>query len=308
MTCADLDNDGDTDIVTCNDVMENFLFRNDGRARFEQVGLLAGIATNPQGDLIANMATDCADFDHDGWLDLYMTNYQGQWPLLLRNLGGGVFEDVTAAANAGAGMLPYVNWGCGWADFDNDGHRDLFIANGHTEDNVEERDPSTCYRCPKSVLRNTGQGAFTDVSQSAGEGISRLEAARGTALDDLDNDGDVDVVVLNSRRPPQVLRNMLQESGGPHHWIQIRLQGTKANRDGVGAHVTVVAGRLRQLEEVHSGRGYQSHWGSRLHFGLGRQHRVDRIEVRWLGGGTDVFEDLPADRLLTLTEGSSEPF
>ncbi len=302
LTCADYDNDGDTDVFICNDVMENFLFRNDGRGHFEEVAVIAGVAMNMQGELLANMAVDAADFDHDGLLDFFTTNYQGQLPMLLRNFGDGVFQDVTSVTNAGARCLPYVNWGAGFVDFDNDGHLDLYIANGHTEDNIELRDRSTAYKCPNLLLRNTGRGRFEDISSKAGDGMAPAAASRGTAFDDLDNDGDVDVVVLNSRDPPTVLRNMLAESGCRHHWLGVRLLGRRTNRDGIGAHVTVVAGNRRWLDEVHSGRGYQSHWGSQLHFGLGAVDRIDRIEVRWVGGRTDVFENIAVDRVVTLIE------
>ena len=303
MTCADYDNDGDTDIFVCNDVQENFLFRSDGEGNFEEAGLIAGVAMTREGDLIANMAVDCADYDHDGLLDFYTTNYQAQLPLLLRNLGDGLFDDVAPTTNATAGCLPYVNWGCGFVDFDNDGHRDLYIANGHTEDNIEERDVSTAYRCPNLLLQSTGTGQFVNVSATAGDGLLPVKASRGTAFDDLDNDGDVDVVVLNSRELPTISKNMLDESDCTNHWLQIRLRGTKTNRDGVGTHVTVTAGDLKQLDEIHSGRGYQSHWGSRLHFGLGRHNYADRIEVRWIGGATEVYRNVKADQIVTLVEG-----
>ncbi|MHC4972714.1 MAG: CRTAC1 family protein [Planctomycetota bacterium] len=304
MICVDFDNDRDTDVFICNDVQENFFFRNDGQGRFEEISVLAGTAMSRQGELIANMGVDCADYDHDGLLDLFTTNYQGQLPMLFRNYGDGIFEDVAVRTNASAGTYRHVNWGTGLVDFDNDGHKDIFIANGHTEDNIEKRDRNATYRCPNVLLRNTGAGRFVDVSAEAGDGLRIVEASRGTAFDDLDNDGDVDAVILNSRTRPTVLRNMLQESGGTHHWLQIRLRGQKANRDGVGAHVTVVAGDHRQLQEVHSGRGYQGHSGTRLHFGLGPRDRVDRVEVAWIGGATEVFEDIAPDRLVTLVEGS----
>ncbi len=307
MICADYDNDGDTDVFICNDVQENFFFRNDGKGNFEEFGVIAGVAMNREGHLIANMGVDCADYDHDGLLDFYTTNYQAQLPMLMRNFGDDVFDDVGSQTNAVAGCFPYVNWGCGFVDFDNDRHRDLFIANGHTEDNIEERDLGAAYRCPNLLLRNTGEARFVDVSTVVGDGLSPVAASRGTAFDDLDNDGDIDVVVLNSREQPTVSRNMLGESGCTNHWLQIRLQGTTTNRDGVGAHVTVVAHDLKQLVELHSGRGYQSHWGSRLHFGLGECDRADRIEIRWVGGATEVFRNVEADQLVTIIEGDGDP-
>ena len=151
---------------------------------------------------------------------------------------------------------------------------------------------------------NTGDGKFVDVSDEGGDGMKVKLRSRAAGFDDLDNDGDVDIVILNSRREPTILRN---DSPSKGHWLQVRLKGVKTNRDGIGAHVKVVAGDLSLLDEVHSGRGYQSHYGMRLHFGLGNRDKVDRIEVRWIGGGIDVFKDVEVDQLLTITEGAGHP-
>ena len=305
MICADPAGDGATDIFVLNDVQENFYFHNDGHGKFREMGLQMGVAVNGSGETLANMGADCADYDNDGRLDFFTTNYQGEWPMLLRNLGGLTFEDVSRTAGAGTGCYPYVKWGCGLVDFDNDGHKDIFVANGHTEDNIEERDPTTSYRCRNTVFQNTATGKFVNASDLCGVASLPPHAARGVAFDDLDNDGAVDVVILNSRERPTILRNLYYVLGGKNHWLQLRLEGVKTNRDGVGARVRVVAGDLSQIDEVHSGRGYQSHWGSRLYFGLGTHERVERIEVHWIGGGADVFEDLAVDRLMTLREGTS---
>jgi hypothetical protein len=187
-------------------------------------------------------------------------------------------------------------------DFDNDGDRDLYIACGHLQDNVELWDDTSRYEAPSILLENTGRGKFVDISAQSGDGLAAKRSSRGAAFDDLDNDGDLDVVVLNSRREPTLLRN---DSPARNHWIQIRLRGTRSNRDGIGARVKVDAGDLTQIDEVHSGRGYQSHYGISPHFGLGQRSRVERIEVRWVGGTTDVVENVPADRILEITEGAS---
>ena len=299
--CLDYDNDGDTDIAVLNDVRPNYLFENIGGGKFREVGLAAGFAYTADGMTLGSMGIDCADFDNDGWLDLFQTSYSGELPALRRNAGLGFFEDVTRATKAGIKTFPHVKWGLGFADFDNDGYRDLFIANGHLQDNIEQYSGSTAYEVRNTLLRNMGGREFIDVSDVCGDGLLPKLSSRGLGLDDLDNDGNIDVVILNSRREPTMLRN---DTRTDHHWLQIQLRGTSTNRDGVGAHVRVVAGDLAQLEEVHSGRGYQSHFGSRLHFGLGQAKRVDRVEVRWIGGGVDVFENLPANRLVTLVEGS----
>jgi hypothetical protein len=301
VVCADYDNDGDTDIFVLNDVFENFCFRNDGAGKFEEAALAAGFKYNGEGMALGSMGVDCGDFDNDGRLDFFQTPYQREMPVLYRNLGDGVLEDATVQAGAAAGFNN-VKWGCGFVDFDNDGHRDLFLAMGHLQDFIDQYDPTSSYRTTNIVLRNLGNGRFADVSDRCGVARVPPHSARGAAFDDLDNDGDLDVVILNSREPPTILRNMLRESGSKNHWLAVRLEGVKTNRDGVGARVRVVAGGLVQIDEVHSGRGYQSHWGLRLHFGLGPHDRVDRLEVRWLGGGCDVLEDVPADRLLVVTE------
>lgn len=299
IVCADYDDDGDTDVFVLNDVHENFFFQNDGTGKFEEVGMLNGAAFNVYGDENASMGVDCGDYDNDGRLDFFMTAYQGEMPVLYHNMGGGLFNDVTQRTGAGDGLFPYVNWGTGLVDFDNDGDRDIFVANGHTEDNIELRDASTAYRVRNSLLMNTGNGRFENISDSSGDGLSPVHASRGAGFDDLDNDGDVDAVILNSREKPTVLRN---ESDGKNHWLELRLRGLTATRDAIGARVTVVAGDLSQIAEVHSGRGYQSHYGSRLHFGLGKRDQIDRIEVRWLGGNTDIWRGIGVDQLLTITQ------
>jgi hypothetical protein len=299
IVAADYDNDGDTDVFIGNDVAENFLFANDGRGHFEDVGLVAGTAYELDGSPSASMGTDCGDYDNDGLLDFFVTSYQLELAVLYRNLGDGVFEDVTMTTGAGAGTLPNVTWGNTLADFDNDGDRDIFIACGHLQDNVDHYDDVTSYHQHNIVLMNAGDGKFVNVSSKSGNGLKVKLSSRGAGFDDLDNDGDVDVVILNSRREPTILRN---DSPSKGHWLQVRLRGAKTNRDGIGAHVKVTAGDLTLIDEVHSGRGYQSHYGTRLYFGLGQRDRVDRIEVLWIGGGLDVFENIAVDQFLTITE------
>lgn len=299
MICADYDDDGDTDIFICNDVNRNLLFQNDGRGHFCDVALTVGTAYNFQGVANASMGVDCGDYQNDGRLDFFMTDYQLEFAVLYENTGNGLFQDVTRIAEAGQILYAHVNWGTGFCDFDNDGHRDLFVANGHLQDRVEQYSDTASYRAKNTLLRNTGQGRFVDVTDSSGDGMQIKLSSRGVALDDLDNDGRVDVVVLNTRCEPSVLRN---ESPTDDHWLQIHVRGTTTNRDGVGARVTVVAGDCTWVDEVHSGRGYQSHFGSRLHFGLGRHDRVDRVEVRWIGGGCDVREHVATNQLITIIE------
>ena len=300
--CADYDNDGDTDVYIVNDVYANFLFENDGTGSFEEVALITGLAYDLHGDDQGSMGVACGDYDNDGWLDFYQTCYAKELATLYRNLGSKVFEDVTMLTGAGENTFAYVTWGTGLVDFDNDGDRDIFVSCGHLEDNVELYDTTATSSAPNILLMNTGDGKFVDVSDKSGDGMKAEFRSRAAGFDDLDNDGDVDVVILNSRREPTILRN---DSRSANHWIQISLQGVKTNRDGVGARVKVTAGDLVQIDEVHSGRSYQSHYGMRLYFGLGKRSIVDRIEVRWIGGGVDVVENVAVDRLVILTEGGS---
>ena len=304
--CADYDRDGDTDIFLLNDVFGNFAFRNDGRGKFDEVSLLSGLKYNGEGMALGSMGVDCGDYDNDGWLDFFQTSYQRERPVLFRNLGTSYFLDVTNQSGAWRGTLNNVKWGCGLVDLDNDGLRDLFVAMGHLQDQIEHYDRSTSFRARNVVLQNVGNGKFVDVSSQAGTGLLPTASSRGAAFDDLDNDGDLDAVVLNTRDRSTVLRNQRQELGASSHWLQVQLRGVTANRDGVGAQVSVICGETRLIDEVHSGRGYQSHFGSRLHFGLGTANRVDRIEVRWIGGGTDVFQGVSVDRVVTLVQHRTE--
>ena len=299
VVAADFDDDGDTDIFVAQDGSPNLLYVNDGTGRFEESGLLSGVASNYEGKINGSMGVDCADFDGDGKLDLFLTNYQSEMPVLYRNLGGGIFEDATRKAQIPTSLYPHVNWGTGFVDFDNDSFLDIFIANGHF-DRVELMDDRTSLKLPNSLLRNNGQGRFVDVSRESGNGMEIVESSRAAGFDDLDNDGDIDVVILNSNAPPSLLRN---DTPLKNHWLQISLRGKDGNRDAIGARVSVKAGGKTQVSEVHSGRGYQSHFGSRLQFGLGRLEEVDEVSVRWPGGATEIFAARKADQHLLLEQG-----
>ena len=297
---SDFDEDGDTDVFVANDSTRNLFFVNDGSGKFSEQGLLAGVAYDYKGDVLGSMGVDSGDFDNDGTWDLFQTSYQDQLTALYMNLAAGLFEDVTLRTNAGDGTFHQVNWGTGFIDFDNDGWRDLFIANGHIHKHVEQFNKNAFYRVRNQVLRNLQGKRFVDVSAVAGSGLEPLESSRGAAFDDLDNDGDVDAVILNSCTKPTVIRNV---PPGRHHWVQFELRGRTSNRDGVGTRVTIEAGGKRQAAEVISGRGYQSHFGSRLHFGLADADRIERLEIRWHGGGSELYEDIPVDRLYRFVQG-----
>ena len=299
---ADYDDDGDTDIIVGNDALANFVWKNDGKGHFQEAGLISGLAYDRNGIGLGTMGVECGDYDNDGRLDFYMTSYMKQWAVLYRNLGRGQFEDVTHLTGAGAGTFNQVTWGIGLVDFDNDGDRDIYLACGHLQDTVELWDDTTQYEARNILLENNGKGRFTDISGRAGDGLTVKRSSRAAAFDDLDNDGKIDVVVLNARREPTILRN---ESPNRNHWLGVRLRGTRSNRDGVGARIQVVSGDLTQVDEVHSGRGYQSSYGMVPHFGLGQRTKADRIEVRWVGGGSNVVENVSADRVIEIVEGAT---
>jgi hypothetical protein len=266
--------------------------------------VLAGTAFDLAGNAQASMGVDAADLDNDGLVDFHVTSYAGEFATLYRNLSGGLLEDATRVSGAGDGTLPHVTWGNACADFDNDGHRDLFLAAGHLDDNIHLRGGggATAFAVPNLVLRNLGKGRFRDVSkQCAGDGLAPVKSSRGVAAGDLDGDGDPDVIVLNSRETPTVIRN---DTGSANHWLSLRLAGVQCNRSGVGAAVKVFAGDAILVDAVRSGRGYQSDYGQWLHFGLGASKRVSKIEVRWSSGRTDTFTAVPVDRTIQLREAA----
>lgn len=302
LVCSDYDKDGDTDVFVLNDLEGNFFFVNNGLGQFHEMGMVLGVGYNFKGIPTGSMGVDCGDYDNDGWLDFFMTCYSREQPVLYRNESGKMFEDVTSRTGAGEGSEAHVNWGTSLADFDNDADQDLFIANGHIDPDVDRRDVTTAFRVRNLILENMGQGQFVNVSRDCGDGLEPVESSRGIGVDDLDNDGDLDVVVLNLRAGVTVLRN---ESRVSNHWLQIDLRGTTANRDGVGSQVLVTAGGRTQWDEVHSGRGYQSHHGTRLHFGIGERERVEEIEVLWLGGERQVIQGVQADQKVTIIQGDS---
>ena len=301
MVCADYDNDGDTDIIVGNDAMANFVWQNDGKGHFTEVGLLTGLAYDRNGIGLGTMGVDCADMDNDGLLDFYMTSYEQQWTTLYHNDDAGFFTDVTHTTSAGEGTYHEVTWGLGLPDLNHDGHRDVFIACGHLQDNIHLWNDSKTFEAQNRVIMNLGNRKFRDVTLEAGSGMTPKLSSRGAAFDDLDNDGDLDVVVLNTRQIPTLLRN--DHSSG-QHWIQVKLRGTQSNKFGIGAKVKVIAGDQTFVDEVHSGRGYQSHYGTRLHFGLGAQASIKHIEVHWPGEAKETFQNIPTDQIIELTEGN----
>ena len=314
MACADYDGDGDTDIFVANDQTENFLYRNAGDGSFAEEGLIAGVAYDRDGRTQSGMGADFGDYDNDGDLDLFMTDYQAETNPLYHNEGSGFFVDRAFTVGLAIPSLPYVSWGNLFFDYDGDGYRDLFVANGHVLDNAELFDSASSYHQPNQLFRNAGPDSsgrwhFEDVSSRAGPAMRVARPSRGVACGDYDNDGDSDLFVLNSNLPATLLRN---DTARRNHFLTVHTLGEESNRDGVGARVRVVAGDLDQIAEVRSGSSYLSQNDLRLSFGLGGHPKVERVEVRWPSGAVDVLRDQPADRLITIREGTgliaSEPF
>jgi len=299
VVAVDYDADGDTDIYVSNDVRESYLFENDGTGVFREVGLEAGVAYDAFGNAQGSMGVDCGDYNNDGKLDLLQSSFQLQHAILYENQGHGSFEDVSHAAGIAADTFAQVTWGVGLVDFDGDGYRDVFIACGHLQDNIELYDSNVTYKARNLLFMSRGNGTFVNYTDRAGSGMQFAFSSRGCAFGDLDNDGDIDGVVTNARERPSILDN---ECDANRHWISLSMIGRLANRDGVGTRVQVMTQALTQTAEVHSGRGYQSHFGSRLHFGLSEHTVVDRIEIRWLGGGVDSFREIPANRRYIVIE------
>ncbi len=301
--CGDWDRDHDIDIFVCSDAAPNQLFVNDGTGKFEDLAILRGVAYDYAGNANGSMGVDAGDYDGDGWEDLLITNYTDQIPVLYRNLDGMLFEDVSRQTRVGREVLFHTNWGVGLVDFDNDRDLDVFFANGHFLKNIDSIDNRTSYRVANTLMLNDGKGRFQDVSKFAGDGLSVVESSRGAAFGDLDRDGDVDAVILNANAPCNLLLNQSKAIG---EWISIRLVGKQCNRDAIGAEVIVRcrAGHLRKT--VHAGRGYQSHYGTELHFGLGASKRIDSIQVVWPNGITETFPGVETGKLHVLIESNGK--
>ena len=299
---ADLNEDGWTDLYIACDSTPSIFFRNNKDGTFSDIATETGVAYNEHGFEQGGMGVAVGDFDNDGRLDLLKTNFAGDYPNLYRNQGGGIFEDVVL--KAGLAVNPkYVGWGVGFVDLDNDGWKDVFQVNGHVYPELDRGSGEEKYRNPRLVYRNLGGGKFEEVSAMSGPGVAERKSSRGAAFGDFDNDGDVDVVIMNMGGPPSLLRNDLRSD---NHWIKVKLEGTRSNRSAIGATVTVEAGGLKQTDAVLSQSSYISHNDARLHFGLGKADRVDKFTVRWPNGLIEQFPGAAAGRLALLVESSGQ--
>lgn len=294
---SDFDEDGFIDIFVANDSTPNFHYRNNGDGTFKEIGFTAGTAVNENGSEQGCMGVTAADYDHDGKIDLFVTNFADEYNTLYHNDGPNSFTDLSYAAKVAPPSLPHVGWGTKFFDFDNDGWVDIFVANGHVYPQLPN------YRQPRLLHRNNHDGTFTEVSAQFGDIITGLRASRGVAFGDIDNDGDVDLLVADLDGPPQLLRN---DNGNANNSILVKTIGVKSNRGGVGARVKVVSGDMTQVDEVRSGDSYISQSDQRLHFGLEQRTKVDLIEVRWPNGTVDKISNVGVNRLIVIKEGQGK--
>ena len=297
VVCGDMDNDGDVDIFVANDTTPNLLYRNDQNSvEMTEDALFAGVALSEEGRAYSGMGANLGDYDNDGHLDIVITNFQDQTNSLYHNAQDGFYTEVSFTKGIGEKSLPYLAWGVDFVDFNNDGWLDLFIANGHLDDNIAEIDPIGTYAQPNQLFLNNQGINFTEVADAA---IAMRKVSRGTAFGDIDNDGDIDIVVSNLKDSPTVLRN---DRDNAERWLGVKLIGTHCNRDAIGARVTVNAGGLTQIREVKSGSGYISQNDLRLHFGLGDAISIDTLTVRWICGKVQTFQDVETNQMLIISE------
>jgi enediyne biosynthesis protein E4 len=297
---SDFNDDGRLDLFVANDSTPNFLYRNDGKGHFTEMGFLAGTAVSQDGSEQASMGVALGDYLHTGRLSLFVTHFSEEYAALFRNDGGMSFTDVSFHAGVAAPTIPYVGWGTSFFDFDNDGWSDLLLVNGHVYPQVDTLDVGARYREPKLLFLNRGDGTFRNISELAGPAIQIPQVSRGAAFGDLFNDGRLDIVVENLDGKPMILR----EVGGNHnHWIGFELAGTKSNRLALNARIKAVAGDLIQIDEVRSGGSYLSQSDLRIHFGLGSHERLDRVDILWPSGKTETLTNLAADHFYAVKEG-----
>jgi enediyne biosynthesis protein E4 len=296
----DYDNDGWQDIFIANDSMPNFLFHNNRDGTFKEVGYAAGVAVSMDGTQEAGMGTDAGDAMGNGRMDLIVTHLDLQLARLYENMADGTFDDATLRSKIAYATFHMSGFGTRFMDYDNDGARDIFMANGHILDNIERFHSDVHYAEPKMMFRNTGHGIFENVSDQLGPDFQLPRVSRGAAIADFDNDGDLDILVNNNGQAPQLLRN---DGGNANHWLEIFLIGTKSNRDGVGARVTVSAGELVLYDQRKGGMSYQSAQDPRIHLGLGQHLMVDAVEIIWPSGTVTKLASLKSDQIISVKEG-----
>jgi hypothetical protein len=298
VVAADFNEDGWPDIFVACDSTPSLLLMNSGKGTFSEEGVVRGVALSEDGMEQAGMGVGVGDYDLDGHLDIFKTHFAEDTNGLYRNAGGGNFEDVTRASKIGV-ETRYICWGAGIIDLDNDGLPDLFMTTGSVYPQIEKTLPQFPNRGPRVVFRNLGNGTFEELIDEAGPAVGALHCSRGCAFGDFDNDGDIDILIVNLNEPPSLLRN---DMCGNHHWLKIKLIGVRSNRSAIGARVVLHYGTRKQTQEVMSQSSFYSSNDPRLHFGLGAETSAD-IEVRWPSGLQESFKAVAADQLLVIREG-----
>jgi hypothetical protein len=300
---ADLDDDGWLDLVVANDSTPNYLYRNRGDGTFEDLSYLGGLAVNEEGRAPASMGIALGDYNRDGKLDLFITTFSDDYKTLYRNDGGANFTDVSFPAGLGSSTIPFLAWGAGFLDFDNDTLLDIFVANGHVYPVADRTEWGTTWAERPQLFRNLDGTKFREVPPATGSGLAVVIAARGAAFGDLFNDGHIDVVLNNMDAPPTLLRNVVKNA---NHWLTLKLVGGhKSPRDAIGAKVFLTAAGVRQRADVFSGGSYASTSDPRLHFGLGSATKVDKLEIYWPSGTRQEIFVPGVDRILTVNEGQA---
>jgi len=295
---ADYDNDGWPDIYVACDSTPSWLFRNQHDGSFREEALERGVALSEDGMEQAGMGVGVGDYDLDGNLDIFKTNFADDTNVLYRNDGKGNFDDMTIRSGLGV-ETRYIGWGAGIVDLDNDGLPDLFAVTGSVYPEVEKKLPSYPFKTPRLVFRSLGDGRFEELIEEAGPGISDVHASRGCAFGDFDNDGDVDVLVMNMNEPPSLLRNDVSGGG---HWLKVQLIGVQSNRSAIGTRVTIRYGTRRQAQEVLTQSSFYSCNDRRLHFGLGAETSAD-LAIRWTNGNTESIPNVASDQIVVIREG-----
>jgi hypothetical protein len=299
---ADFDDDGWPDVYVANDSAPAALYHNNRDGTFTDVGVEAGCALSVDGKPQAGMGATAGDYDRDGRLDIFKTNFAGDTSTLYHNAGKGVFDDVTFRAGLGLNTR-WLGWGCGFVDVDNDGWPDIFLVNGHVYPEVERLTTEAGYAQRKVLYRNLGNGRFEDISERVGGAVTEPTPSRGCAFGDFDNDGDIDILINPVNAYPELLR---ADSNTKNNWITVKLVGVKSNRDGIGARVRCVTADGSQIDEVRSGGSYYSQNDLRVHFGVGKNQKVKAIEIRWPSGQTDALGDVSVNRIVTVKEGATK--
>jgi enediyne biosynthesis protein E4 len=301
IAAADYDNDGWPDLFVANDGIDVYLYHNEHNGTFKEVALTTGIALTANGNPMAAMCMSLGDYDNDGFLDLYVSDFQGAGDHVWHNDREGFLEEISDRAGLTAATQGVLSFGGGFFDYDDDGRLDLFIANGHVYQGVEKTAPNIHYKQINSLFHNAGGGRFTDVTAISGTGFTTPYLGRGAAFADFDNDGYMDIVVGNNGDPPLLLHNSGGVSG--NHFVNFRLVGTRSNRDAMGARIKLTSGGVSQIREIAGGGSYLSQSDLRAHFGLGRETRIESMEVVWPSGVRQSFTGIEADRFYVVEEG-----